>query len=182
MDINKIPTGPNPPYDLYAVIEIQQGGEPVKYEMDKASGALFVDRFLHTAMFYPGNYGFIPHTLADDGDPCDVLVVGPTPVTPGAVVRCRPIGALMMEDEAGKDEKILAVPVDALHPFYLGVGSYRQLPAILTEQIAHFFQHYKDLEKGKETKITRWADAEEAAELIRQGIQRNLDAGESAPT
>ena len=182
MDIAKIPTGMNPPYDVNAVIEIPQGGEPVKYEMDKASGALFVDRFLHTAMFYPGNYGFIPHTLADDGDPCDVLVVGPTKVVPGAVVRCRPIGALMMEDEAGGDEKILAVPVDALHPFYLGIGSYRQLPTILTEQIAHFFQHYKDLEKGKETRITRWADAEEAADLIRQGVERNLAAGADAPT
>ena len=182
MDISKIPTGPNPPYDVYAVIEIPQGGEPVKYEMDKDSGALFVDRFLHTAMFYPGNYGFIPHTLADDGDPCDVLVVGPTPVVPGAVVRCRPIGALMMEDEAGGDEKILAVPVDALHPFHVGIGSYRQLPVIMTEQIGHFFQHYKDLEKGKSTHITRWADAEEAADLIRQGIARNAEAGAAAPT
>ena len=182
MDLSKIPTGVNPPYDVNAIIEIPQGGEPVKYEMDKASGALFVDRFLHTAMFYPGNYGFIPHTLADDGDPCDVLVVGPTPVVPGAVVRCRPIGALMMEDEAGGDEKILAVPVDALHPFHVGIGSYRQLPAILTEQIAHFFQHYKDLEKGKETRITRWADAEEAAELIRLSIVRNQEAGAAAPT
>ena len=177
MDITKIPTGLNPPYDVYAVIEIPQGGEPVKYEMDKDSGALFVDRFLHTAMFYPGNYGFIPHTLSDDGDPCDVLVVGPTAVVPGAVVRCRPIGALMMEDEAGGDEKILAVPVDALHPFYLGVASWRQLPAILTEQIAHFFKHYKDLEKGKESRITRWAEAEEAAELIRAGMQRRQQAG-----
>lgn len=182
MDISKIAIGFNPPYDVNAVIEIPQGGEPVKYEMDKESGALFVDRFLHTAMFYPGNYGFIPHTLADDGDPCDVLVVGPTPVVPGAVVRCRPIGALMMEDEAGGDEKILAVPVDALHPFYVGVSSYRLLPAILTEQIAHFFQHYKDLEKGKQTRITRWADAEEAGELIRQGIQRSIEAGGAAPT
>ncbi len=182
MDISKIPTGLNPPYDIYAVIEIPQGGEPVKYEMDKHSGALFVDRFLHTAMFYPGNYGFIPHTLADDGDPCDVLVVGPTPVAPGAVVRVRPIGALMMEDEAGGDEKILAVPVDALHPFHTGIGSYRQLPVIMTEQIGHFFQHYKDLEKGKTTHISRWADAEEAAELIRQGILRNTEAGAAAPT
>ena len=182
MDITKIPTGVNPPYDVYAVIEIPQGGEPVKYEMDKDSGALFVDRFLHTAMFYPGNYGFIPHTLADDGDPCDVMVVGPTAVVPGAVVRCRPIGALMMEDEAGGDEKILAVPVDALHPFYLGTASWRQLPTILTEQIAHFFQHYKDLEKGKESRITRWADAEEAAELIRAGMLRNQQAGPAAPT
>ena len=182
MDISKIAIGVNPPYDVNAVIEIPQGGLPVKYEMDKESGALFVDRFLHTAMFYPGNYGFIPHTLADDGDPCDILVVGPTPVVPGAVVRCRPIGALMMVDEAGGDEKILAVPVDALHPFYVDIASYRQLPAILTEQIAHFFLHYKDLEKGKETRIDRWADAEEAGELIRTGMQRNVEAGAAAPT
>ena len=171
MDITRIPTGVNPPYDVYAVIEIPQGGEPVKYEMDKASGALFVDRFLHTAMFYPGNYGFIPHTLADDGDACDILVVGPTPVVPGAVIRCRPIGALMMEDEAGHDEKILAVPVDTLHPYHTDISSWRQLPAIMTEQIAHFFQHYKDLEKGKSTRITGWADVEETAELIRKGME-----------
>jgi inorganic pyrophosphatase len=123
-------------------------------------------------MFYPGNYGFIPHTLADDGDPMDVLVVGPTPVVPGAVIRCRPIGVLMMVDEKGADEKILAVPVDQLHPFYRGVESWRALPTILTDQIAHFFAHYKDLEKGKTTEIVRWADLEEAAELIRVGIQR----------
>jgi inorganic pyrophosphatase len=172
MDITRIPTGLNPPYDIYAVIEIPQGGEPVKYEMDKGSGALFVDRFLHTAMFYPGNYGFIPHTLADDGDPCDVIVVGPTPVVPGAVIRCRPIGALLMTDEAGADEKILAVPVDQLHPYHSGVSSWRQLPVIMTEQIAHFFQHYKDLEKGKSVEISRWADAEETADLIRAAIER----------
>jgi inorganic pyrophosphatase len=172
MDLSKIPTGVNPPYDVNAVIEIPQGGEPVKYEFDKESGALMVDRFLHTAMFYPGNYGFIPHTLADDGDPMDVLVVGPTPVVPGAVIRCRPIGVLMMVDEKGADEKILAVPVDQLHPFYRGVESWRALPTILTDQIAHFFAHYKDLEKGKTTEIVRWADLEEAAELIRVGIQR----------
>ena len=178
MDITRIPTGANPPYDVNAVIEIPQGGEPVKYEMDKDSGALFVDRFLHTAMFYPGNYGFIPHTLADDGDPCDVLVVGPTPVVPGAVIRCRPIGALLMEDEAGQDEKILAVPVDKLHPYHSGVSSWRQLPAIMTEQIAHFFQHYKDLEKGKSTRIIGWADADETAELIRAGMERARQAAE----
>jgi inorganic pyrophosphatase len=176
MDVMKISTGVNPPYDVNAIIEIPQGGEPVKYEMDKASGALFVDRFLHTAMYYPGNYGFIPHTLADDGDPCDILVVGPTPVVPGAVVRCRPIGALMMTDEAGGDEKILAVPVDALHPFYVNVASWRQLPTILTEQIAHFFQHYKDLEKGKSSIITGWAEPEEAAELIRRGMAAAAEA------
>src|SRR5262249_47477918 len=170
MDLSKIPVGANPPYDVNAIIEIPQGGEPVKYELDKESGAIFVDRFLHTAMFYPGNYGFIPHTLADDGDPMDILVVGPTPVVPGAIIRCRPVGALIMRDEAGGDEKVLAVPVDKLHPFYAGVDSWRALPSILTEQIAHFFQHYKDLEKGKSVEIVRWADPEEAAELIRGSI------------
>lgn len=172
MDLSKIPVGQNPPYDVNAVIEIPQGGEPVKYELDKESGAMFVDRFLHTAMFYPGNYGFIPHTLADDGDPMDIMVVGPTPVAPGVVIRCRPIGALIMRDEAGGDEKVLAVPVDKLHPYYGGVDSWRQLPAIVTEQIAHFFKHYKDLEKGKSVDIIRWADPQEAADLIRTSIDR----------
>ena len=177
MDVSKIPVGVNPPYDVNAIIEIPQGGEPVKYELDKESGALFVDRFLHTAMFYPGNYGFIPHTLADDGDPMDIIVVGPTPVVPGAVIRARPVGALIMRDEAGGDEKILAVPVDKLHPFHSGISSWRQLPAIMTEQIAHFFQHYKDLEKGKSVKITGWAEPEQTADLIRAAIQRYKDAG-----
>ncbi len=174
MDLSKIAIGLNPPYDVNAVIEIPQGGEPVKYELDKESGAIFVDRFLHTAMFYPGNYGFIPHTLADDGDPMDIMVVGPTPVVPGAVIRCRPIGVLKMHDEKGGDEKILAVPVDALHPFYKGVDSWRHLPSILTEQIQHFFQHYKDLEKGKETHIAGWGDIEEAGQLIRESIERAI--------
>ena len=172
MDLSKISIGVNPPYDINAVIEIPQGGEPVKYEIDKASGALMVDRFLHTAMFYPANYGFIPHTLADDGDPCDVLVVGVIPVVPGAVIRCRPIGTLLMVDEAGGDEKVLAVPVDALHPFYKGVESWRGLPTILTEQIAHFFAHYKDLEKGKSVEVKGWADPEETADIIRTSIER----------
>lgn len=171
MKLDAVPVGPNPPWDINVVIEIPQGGLPVKYEMDKASGALFVDRFLHTAMYYPGNYGFVPHTLSDDGDPCDVMVINPTPVVPGCVIRARPIGALMMEDEAGKDEKILAVPVDKLNPFYSDIASYRQLPAILIEQIEHFFSRYKDLEKGKVTNVTRWADAAEAAELIRAGMK-----------
>jgi inorganic pyrophosphatase len=160
------------PQDINVIVEIPQGGEPVKYELDKASGAMFVDRFLHTAMFYPGNYGFMPHTLSEDGDPIDVLIVGQVPVVPGAVVRCRPIGALLMKDEAGADEKVIAVPVDQLHPFYTGVASYEDLPGILREQIAHFFQHYKDLEKGKSVEITRWADAEETADLIRAAIER----------
>jgi inorganic pyrophosphatase len=172
MDISKISIGPNPPNDVHVIIEIPIGGVPVKYEIDKSSGALFVDRFLHTAMFYPGNYGFIPHTLSADGDPCDVIVAGQVPVVPGAVIRCRPIGALIMKDEAGLDEKILAVPVEALHPFYNNVHSYRDLPGILCEQIAHFFQHYKDLEKSKWVTIVEWVDAAEAEKIIVDGIAR----------
>jgi inorganic pyrophosphatase len=175
MDLQKITPGRNPPKDIHAVIEIPLGGVPVKYEIDKASGALFVDRFLHTAMFYPGNYGFIPHTLSADGDPCDVLVVSQLPVVAGAVIRCRPVGALVMEDEAGGDEKILAVPVDALHPFYAGVRSYRDLPAIITEQVAHFFQHYKDLEKGKWVTIVKWLDADGAEQLVMDALKRAAD-------
>ena len=177
MDLTRISAGANPPKDIHAVIEIPLGGVPVKYEIDKASGALFVDRFLHTAMFYPGNYGFIPHTLSADGDPCDVLVVSQVPVVPGAVIRCRPVGALVMEDEAGGDEKILAVPVDALHPFYTGIGSFKDLPAIMCEQIAHFFQHYKDLEKGKWVTILKWLDVDGAEQLVLDAIERARGEG-----
>ena len=172
MDLSQIPAGKNPPHDINVVIEIPAGGLPVKYEMDKASGALFVDRFLHTAMFYPGNYGFVPHTLSEDGDPCDVLVISAVPVIPGAVVRCRPVGALVMQDQAGPDEKIVAVPVDDLHPYHTGVRSYRDLPEILRQQIEHFFQHYKDLEPAKWTRIGEWIDADGAAKLISDGITR----------
>ena len=177
MDLKLVSAGRNPPKDLHAVIEIPLGGVPVKYEFDKQSGAIFVDRFLHTAMFYPGNYGFIPHTLSEDGDPCDVLVISQVPVVPGAVIRCRPVGALLMEDEAGKDEKILAVPVDALHPFYKGVTSYRDLPTVMCEQIAHFFEHYKDLEKGKWVTVVRWIDTEEAEGLVTEALARAEAAG-----
>lgn len=166
MDMNKIAIGKNAPWDVNVIVEIPQGGAPVKYEIDKESGALFVDRFVHSAMFYPANYGFIPHTLADDGDPVDVLVVGDLPVVPGAVVRSRPIGVLIMEDEAGMDEKLIAVPVDKLNPFYENIQSCDDLPTHLIQKIAHFFQHYKDLEKGKWVKIIRWGDAKEAAGLI----------------
>jgi inorganic pyrophosphatase len=172
MDLSKIPIGDNPPYEVNAIIEIPQGGEPVKYEMDKASGALFVDRFLHTAMYYPGNYGFIPHTLADDGDPLDIVVVGPTPVVPGAVIRCRPVGALVMEDEAGGDEKIIAVPSSKLTQRYDKVRNYSDLPDITLQQIQHFFEHYKDLEPGKWVKVLRWGGAEDAHRLILEGIER----------
>ncbi|WP_119419457.1 inorganic diphosphatase [Desertibaculum subflavum] len=172
MDVSKIPTGVAPPDDVNAIIEIPQGGLPVKYELDKESGALFVDRFLHTSMQYPANYGFVPHTLSGDGDPVDVLVVSQTPVVPGAVIRCRPIGALLMKDEAGEDEKIIAVPVDKLHPFFTGVTSYSDLPKILLDQIAHFFQHYKDLEKGKWVTIVEWVGPDAAKRMIREGIER----------
>jgi len=171
MDITKIPVGANPPYDVNVLIEIAQGGYPVKYELDKASGAMFVDRFLHTSMTYPANYGFIPNTLSADGDPCDVLVICQQPVAPGSVVRSRPIGALLMEDEHGKDEKILAVPVDRLHPYYRDVQTHDDLPPILLDQICHFFKHYKDLEKGKWVEITHWVGAGDAFNIIRDAIE-----------
>ncbi|MCU1335429.1 MAG: inorganic pyrophosphatase [Bryobacterales bacterium] len=172
MDVTKISAGRNPPSDLHAIIEIPVGGAPVKYELDKASGAMFVDRFLHTAMYYPGNYGFIPQTLSQDGDPCDVLVIAPVAVASGAVVRCRPVGALLMEDQAGLDEKIIAVPVDDLHPFYTGIASYLDLPEIMREQIELFLNHYKDLEHGKWTRIGQWVDVESSKKLILDAIDR----------
>ncbi|WP_299618767.1 inorganic diphosphatase [Pelagibius sp.] len=170
MDISKIPVGTNPPWDVNAIIEVPMGSVPVKYEMDKDSGAIFVDRFLHTAMHYPLNYGFVPHTLSNDGDPADIMVVNAVPVIPGAVIRVRPIGVLIMEDESGEDEKLLSVPVDELHPFYANVSSYRGLPRILLDQIAHFFAHYKDLEPEKWVKVKRWGEADEACKLIEQAI------------
>lgn len=172
MNIEKISIGRNPPDEVNVIIEIPQGGNPIKYEIDKESGAMFVDRFLHTSMVYPANYGFIPHTLSGDGDPCDVLVIGQLPVISGAVIRSRPIGILWMEDQAGADEKIIAVPVDDLHPFYSKVTSYKDLPEILCEQIAHFFEHYKDLEKGKWVKNLKWQGVDEAKQAILDGIER----------
>ena len=171
MDIAKIPIGRAPPDEINVIVEIPQGG-PIKYEIDKQSGALFVDRFLGTAMVYPGNYGFVPHTLSEDGDPIDVLIVGPGPVQPGAVVPCRPVGALLMEDEHGLDEKIVAVPIESARPFDAAVRSQQDLPAAMRDQIVHFFEHYKDLELGKWVKVDRWVDTAEAAELIRQAIAR----------
>jgi inorganic pyrophosphatase len=172
MDLKNIPAGKHPPYDINVVIEIPLGGAPIKYEVDKDSGAMFVDRFLHTAMFYPANYGFVPHTLSDDGDPVDVMVVSQIGVTVGAVMRSRPIGVLLMEDESGKDEKVLAVPHSKLHPFYDEVQSYTDLPTILLQQIEHFFAHYKDLEPGKWVKVTGWGDAAHAARVIQEGIEK----------
>lgn len=176
MDLSKIPPGCNPPDDINVLIEIPQGGVPIKYELDKVSGALFVNRFLHTAMYYPANYGFIPNTLSEDGDPVDCLAVSQVPVTPGAVIRCRPIGALLMEDEHGIDEKIIAVPVDALNPYYRPIVELTDLPAFFRDQIEHFFCHYKDLERGKWVKLQGWKDTEAARQLIIQGIARFLAA------
>lgn len=170
MDISKISIGDNAPHDVNVIIEVPIGSDPIKYEMDKESGAIFVDRFLHTAMHYPCNYGFIPHTLSDDGDPADVLVIGRRPIHPGAVISVRPIGVLMMQDEAGGDEKILAVPSSKLHPFYDDVQSYKDIPQILLYQIEHFFSHYKDLEKGKWVKVLGWEGKEKAIELINKAI------------
>lgn len=170
MDMSKIIVGKNPPFDINVIIEVPLGGEPIKYEMDKASGAMFVDRYLYTSMRYPCNYGFIPHTLSDDGDPTDVLVVGQRALMPGSVVRARPIGVLMMEDEAGTDEKIVAVPHEKLTPYYTTIHSYTDLPQVLQDRIPHFFNHYKDLEKDKWVKVLGWESAEKAGELIVEGI------------
>jgi inorganic pyrophosphatase len=172
MDLNKISIGKDAPRDINVVIEIPLGGQPIKYEVDKESGAMFVDRFLHTAMHYPVNYGFVPHTLSNDGDPVDVMVVSQIGVTVGAVLRSRPIGVLLMEDESGKDEKILAVPHTKLHPYYDEVQSYKDLPVILLQQIEHFFAHYKDLEPGKWVKVTGWGDTATAERMIQEGIDR----------
>ncbi|MFT8737254.1 MAG: inorganic diphosphatase [Zymomonas mobilis] len=177
MDINLIPTGDNPPETLNVIIEVPQGGEPVKYEFDKKSGALFVDRLLHTPMRYPANYGFVPHTLSDDGDPLDALVLAPTPFVPGSVVSVRPIAVLRMKDEKGEDEKLLTVPVDSIIPLYASVKESSDLPAIILDQIGHFFEHYKDLEKGKWVKIEGWGSSADARKIILEAIER---AGKSA--
>jgi inorganic pyrophosphatase len=172
MRIEAIPVGQNPPDDINVIIEVPVGGEPIKYEMDKASGTLFVDRFLYTPMRYPGNYGFVPHTLSADGDPIDVLVSNTRAIVPGAVINCRPIGVLVMEDDGGGDEKIIAVPSDKLTKRYSRVANYSDLPSISTEQIEHFFAHYKDLEPGKWVKIDHWGDAQEARRLVIESIER----------
>jgi inorganic pyrophosphatase len=176
MRIDAIATGLNPPEDVNVIIEVPIGGEPIKYELDEAAGTLVVDRFLHTPMRYPGNYGFVPHTLSEDGDPIDVLVANTRPIVPGAVINVRPIGVLKMEDDAGGDEKILAVPVPRLTRRYEHVHSYTDLPRITLEQVQHFFAHYKDLEPGKWVKVLGWGDAEEARRLIRAAIERGRKA------
>lgn len=173
MRIEAIPIGDNPPDDINVIIEVPVGGEPIKYELDKESGTLFVDRFLYTPMRYPGNYGFVPHTLSEDGDPIDVLVCNTRVIVPGAVINCRPIGVLMMEDDGGFDEKVLAVPSTGVSRRYEGVREHTDLPAITTEQIHHFFDHYKDLEPGKWVTIHRWGDAADAKKMITEAIDRS---------
>ena len=170
MGLGKVPSGKDLPNDFNVVIEIPMHSEPIKYEVDKDSGAIFVDRFMSTAMHYPCNYGYIPHTIAGDGDPVDVLVMAQFPLPPGVVVRCRPIGMLSMEDEAGEDAKVLAVPVDKLTQMYRSVQAPRDLPPILIDQISHFFAHYKDLEPGKFVKVKGWVGAEEAKREIMNGV------------
>jgi inorganic pyrophosphatase len=172
MIIDNVTLGKNAPDEVNVIIEVPIGGEPIKYEMDKASGALMVDRFLYTSMRYPGNYGFIPHTLSDDGDPCDVIIANTRAIIPGAIMSVRPVGVLFMEDEAGGDEKILAVPAAKLTRRYENVHNYTDLPAITLDQIQHFFERYKDLEPGKWVKVVRWGTAEEARKLILEGVER----------
>ncbi len=167
MSFDKLSPGRDVPNDINVVIEIPMHGEPIKYEVDKASGAIFVDRFMSTAMHYPCNYGYIPRTLSGDGDPADVLVITPIPLMAGVVVRCRPIGMLKMQDEAGNDEKLLAVPIDKLTSIYRNVQSPRDLPPLEIDRITHFFEHYKDLEAGKFVKVLGWTEAADArAEII----------------
>jgi inorganic pyrophosphatase len=172
MRIDAISIGKNPPEEVNVLIEVAIGGEPIKYEMDKEAGTLFVDRFLYTPMRYPGNYGFIPHTLSEDGDPCDVLVANTRPLVPGSYIAVRPIGVMLMEDEGGGDEKIIAVPVPKLTKRYENVHNYTDLPQITLDQIQHFFEHYKDLEPGKWVKLKGWGDAAMARKLIVEAIDR----------
>ncbi|WP_333824281.1 inorganic diphosphatase [Pinisolibacter sp.] len=172
MRIDAISIGKNPPEDINVIIEVPIGGEPIKYELDKASGTLVVDRFLYTSMRYPGNYGFVPHTLSDDGDPIDVVVINTRAIVPGAIINCRPIGVLHMQDEAGHDEKIVAVPSHKLTKRYDSVTNYSDLPQITIDQIQHFFEHYKDLEPGKWVKVVNWGDAADAKQFIVDAIAR----------
>jgi inorganic pyrophosphatase len=172
MRIEAISIGNNPPHDVNVIVEVPLGGQPIKYEMDKDAGTLVVDRFLYTPMSYPGNYGFVPHTLSEDGDPIDVLVCNTRQLVPACVINVRPIGVLIMEDNAGQDEKILAVPSHKLTKRYDNVRNYSDLPEITLQQIEHFFEHYKDLEPGKWVRIGDWHGVDEACELIRQAIDR----------
>jgi inorganic pyrophosphatase len=171
MDISQIPAGRSLPDDINVIIEIPANSDPIKYEIDKDSGAVFVDRFVATAMHYPCNYGFVPHTLCGDGDPADVLVVTPFKLFPGSVIRCRPVGVLMMTDESGTDSKIIAVPHDKLTPMYSHIKDVNDLPELLLKQIGHYFEHYKDLEKGKWVKVEGWQNADVARQELINAVK-----------
>ena len=179
MALIQVPAGRDVPDDINVIIEIPMNSEAVKYEVDKNTGAIFVDRVLTTAMRYPCNYGYVPQTLCGDGDPVDVLVIMPVPLIPGSVVRSRPVGVLKMTDEAGEDEKVVAVPVGKVSELYRNIASVRDLPDEMLDQIAHFFQHYKDLEKGKWVKIDGWRDAQEAKQVILDSVQRFKENGDA---
>jgi len=178
MNLDRVSSGKDVPNEINVIIEIPAHSDPVKYEVEKETGAMFVDRFMNTAMHYPCNYGYIPHTLSDDGDPADILVVTPYPLIPGSVIQCRPIGILKMTDEAGDDAKILAVPIDKLAKTYRKVSSYRDMPDELLSQIAHFFEHYKDLDEGKWVRVDGWGDVDEAKKEIEESLKRFQDAPE----
>ena len=172
MGLDLVPTGNNPPDEINVIIEIPKDADPVKYEVDKASGAIFVDRILSTPMRYPCNYGYVPHTVCGDGDPADVLVILPLPLIPGSVIRCRPVGVLKMSDEAGSDEKILAVPVDKVFAGYSHIDDIGKVSKHWLERIGHFFEHYKDLEPGKWVKLDGWGDAAEAKRILVESMAR----------
>jgi inorganic pyrophosphatase len=172
MGLDLVPTGKNPPDELNVIIEIPKDADPVKYEVDKASGAIFVDRILSTPMRYPCNYGYVPHTVCGDGDPADVLVILPLPLIPGSVIRCRPVGMLQMTDEAGTDTKLIAVPIDKVFSGYSHITDIGQVSQHWLDRIGHFFEHYKDLEKGKWVKLDGWQDAAAARREIAESIER----------
>ena len=172
MGLDRVPAGRSVPQEINVVIEIPKDAEPVKYEVDKASGAIFVDRVLSTPMRYPCNYGYVPHTLGGDGDPLDALVILPLPLVPGSVIRCRPVGMLKMTDEAGADEKLVVVPIDKVFAGYSHIDDIARVSGHWLERIGHFFEHYKDLEKGKWVKVDGWADASAAQAEILAGVER----------
>ena len=176
MSLDNVTPGSHVPESFNVIIEIPMNADPVKYEVDKATGAIFVDRFMSTAMHYPTNYGYVPKTISGDGDPVDVLVVAPFSLPPGVVVRCRPLGQLSMTDEGGDDAKLLAVPVSKLTPLYNDVKTFEDMPELLRKQIAHFFERYKDLEPGKWVKVNGWEGIDAARNEIMTGIQRFNDA------
>ena len=182
MSLDRVDAGRDPAADFNVIVEIPMHSDPIKYEVDKETGALFVDRFVSTSMHYPCNYGYIPKTLSEDGDPVDALVIAPFALVPGVVVRCRPIGLLKMADESGRDVKLLAVPIDKLTPLYRQVDSVRDLPELTLSQIEHFFAHYKDLEPGKWVKVEGWGTAEDARREIVEGVKRFRSASKKAGT